>query len=153
LIVDAMRTIAGGWLALDPERVAVVVGYGEPAGTPGMGGRLMLAQNVSAVRIDAVAVRSALWRSLGGLDATGLRYRWRDVDFCLRSSAAGYRPVWHPEVILASPAFRESGGEEGEQSLADGDDGLMRARWAAALSHDPAYPDDLTRGPRWFDLA
>ena len=29
----------------------------------------------------------------------------------------------------------------------------MRSRWAAALAHDAAYPDDLTRGPRWFDLA
>ena len=69
----------------------------------------MLAQNVSAVRVDAMAVRSALWRSLGGLDATGLRRRWREVDFCLRAAAAGLRPVWHPEVVLASQVVGASG--------------------------------------------
>ena len=113
LLVDAMRTIAGGWLALDPERVAVEVGYGEPLGTPGMGARLMLAQNVSAVRVDAMAVRGALWRALGGLDATGVQHRWREVDFCLRSSAAGLpagvAPRGDPRVAGLSRERRRGG--------------------------------------------
>ena len=35
LVIDARRTIAGGWLAVDPERVAVEVAYGEPRARPG----------------------------------------------------------------------------------------------------------------------
>jgi glycosyltransferase involved in cell wall biosynthesis/Tfp pilus assembly protein PilF len=147
IVVDARGDIAGGWTVLDADAIGRTALLGEPAGTWGMAGRGMLVQNVSAVRGDALAVRKALFVALGGF-ARGLAHRWHDVDFSLRASAAGAQPVWDPRVVLVAPRALEALPGDGDEP----DARWMRATWGEALAHDPAYPDALARGPRWFDL-
>ncbi len=148
LLADARGAIAGGWLLLDPETVARVACFGAPAGWWGMAGRGALVQNVAAVGLDAMAVRADTWRRLGGL-AAGLAARYHDVDFCLRAREAGLLPVWHPGVRLGAAA---TCGAFDASAATEADAARMRERWGAALVHDPSYPDDLARGPRWFDF-
>jgi GT2 family glycosyltransferase len=147
VLVDARRDIAGGWTVVDPHDVGRAVCLGEPTGVWGMAGRLTLVQNVTAVRLDAMAVRRDLWLALGGLDET-LACRWHDVDLCLRAAGAGRACMWDPRVVVGSGDVLQPA----EPPHTDPDAERMRARWSAALAHDAAYHDDLTRGPRWFDL-
>jgi glycosyltransferase involved in cell wall biosynthesis len=147
VVADARGDVAGGWTVLDAEAVGRAALLGEPAGAWGMAGRGVLVQNVSAVRGDALAVRKALFVALGGF-ARELARRWHDVDFCLRASAAGARPVWDPRVVLVAPLIATTPAGPDDEADAT----WMRATWGEALAHDPAYPDALTRGPRWFDL-
>ncbi|HEX4883659.1 MAG TPA: glycosyltransferase [Casimicrobiaceae bacterium] len=146
-IVDANGDVAGGWTVLDPRHVGLPAFLMEPARTWGMAGRGALVQNVGAVRGDAMAVRRSLFVRLGGWSSE-VTSRWHDVDFCLRAAADGALPLWDPRVVVTAATPIPPARAEAPDPDAD----WMRRRWDAALAHDPAYPDALTRGPRWFDL-
>jgi GT2 family glycosyltransferase len=152
LVQDGNGDIAAGAFVLDPVRIATAAWHGEPLGYWGMAGRAALVQNVTAVTIEAMAVRRDLWVKLGGLDDAAFAVRGYDVDFCLRAAAAGCRPVWHPGVVLDHiGTTRDTGGSA--TSLADeADAAAMRARWGALLAADPAYNPNLARAPRLFEV-
>jgi GT2 family glycosyltransferase len=149
LRLDANRDLAGTALVLDPAVIGAAPWLGEPEGFWGMAGRAAVKQNVAAVSIDGLAIRLALWRSLGGLEVTAFANRYQDVDLCLRAAAAGARAAWHPAVVLADarpilpgPADADTGEDARE----------MRRRWAPMLARDPAYHPALDRAPRLFEL-
>lgn len=60
---------------------------------PGPGGELALTRSVSSVTGACLAVRAALYREVGGLDAANLPVAFNDVDFCLRLGDLGYRNI------------------------------------------------------------
>jgi GT2 family glycosyltransferase len=76
-----------------------------------------------------VAVRSAVWQQLGGLDtAFGLGY-YEDFDFSLRLRRAGYTQVIAEDVFIAhmgSASFATLGGEQ--QALLKRNRALLRKR-------------------------
>ncbi len=87
----------------------VIVGLGGVAGhshrmsdrlAPGYCGRLLVAQNLSAVTGACMVVRRQAWEQLGGLEEDHLAIAFNDVDFGLRLREAGWRvgldPPRHP---------------------------------------------------------
>ena len=153
LVEDANGDIAGGAFVLDPARIGAAPWHGEPAGYWGMAGRAALLQNVAAVTIDAMAVHRDLWTSLHGLDAEAFAARGYDVDFCLRATDAGRRPVWYPGVVLRHAGAIRDRARSASLDVDAADAAAMRARWSARLAEDPAYNPNLARAPHLFELA
>lgn len=56
-------------------------------------------RNVSVVTGACLAVRTELFRRLGGFDVA-YPNNYNDVDFCLRAREAGYRVVYEPAAVL-----------------------------------------------------
>ena len=57
-------------------------------------------RNVSAVTGACLLTRTALYRDLGGFDAEHLAVQFNDVDYCLKTIAAGFRVVVEPAAVL-----------------------------------------------------
>ncbi len=153
IAVEAQRCIAGTGYILDPVAIAGSPYVGEPWGFVAMGGRNYVVQEMTAVRLECLAVRRALWRELGGLDA-GLTRAFHDVDFCLRAAEAGTRQVWHPGVVFAWPRpLRADVLADALRREDHADADAMRLRWGEALTRDGAYNPNLEPVPRLFDLA
>jgi hypothetical protein len=153
LVQDANGDIAGGAFVLDPARIGAAPWHGEPIGYWGMAGRAALVQNVAAVTIEAMAVQRALWASLGGLDVEAFAAQGYDVDFSLRATDAGRRPVWCPGVVLRHAGAIRDRAQESPLDADEADAAAMRARWGARLAEDPAYNPNLARAPHLFELA
>lgn len=66
---------------------------------PGYMGRLIYAQDVSAVTAACVMVRRSVWDEVGGLNPS-FKVTFNDVDFCMRVRQAGYLIVWTPYAEL-----------------------------------------------------
>jgi O-antigen biosynthesis protein len=153
LVQDANGDIAGGAFVLDPARIGAAPWHGEPTGYWGMAGRAALLQNVAAVTIEAMAIPRDLWLSLHGLDVEAFTTRGYDVDFCLRATDAGRRPVWYPGVVLRHAGAISDDVQSASLDVDEADAAAMRARWGVRLAEDPAYNPNLTRAPHLFELA
>lgn len=88
------------------QHAGVVLGVGGVAGhsykyclrnDQGYFGRLMVAQNYSAVTGALLGVRKEIYCEVGGLSEE-LAVAFNDVDFCLKLLKAGYRNLWTPYV-------------------------------------------------------
>jgi GT2 family glycosyltransferase/cyclopropane fatty-acyl-phospholipid synthase-like methyltransferase len=123
---------------------------------PGYFGRLMVAQNLSAVTAACVVVRREAWESVGGLDEENLAVAFNDVDFCLRLREAGWRVVWTPQAELFHHESVSRGpdthGPRVEGFAREGD--YMQERWGpSVLRHDPFYNPNLSLDAEDFSLA
>ena len=112
----------------------------KPAKEPGYFGSVLTPRNYSAVTAAAMLVRTNVFDELGGFD-TAFAKDFNDVDFCLRSRAAGYRVAWTPYAHFthyegATMARKRS--DPAEQALFD-------QRWAAAYALDPYYSPALNQ--------
>ena len=58
------------------------------------------ARDVAAVTGACLLTRTDLYRQLKGFDETKLAVAYNDVDFCLRTQAAGFRTVYSPQAVL-----------------------------------------------------
>jgi GT2 family glycosyltransferase len=153
MTLDAAGLVARSGYILDPARIAASPFIGEAQDYVAMGGRNLVVQNLSALRLDAMAICHATWQRVGGLDTTHLTARFHDIDLCLRLTEHGYRHVWHPGVVFDHDRHLriEFPGETAAQTE-DGDAAYMRERWASSLACDPAYNPNLDRPPRLFEL-
>lgn len=138
--------IGGAWL-LDAGTIVDAAFAGPAPDASSAAVRSAVVQNVAAVRGDAMAIRRALWRDLGGYDAGALACRYHDVDLCLRAAERGCRATWHPSAV-----FRVSGTLRATrpEPATDDDAQAMRRRHAERLARDPAYHPELDRAPRRF---
>lgn len=108
---------------------------------PGYMGRLMYAQDLSAVTGACMLMRRDIWDELDGFDEL-FSVDFNDIDLCMRARKAGYLVVWTPfaELVHYESATRESGrthvhSEEFVASVA-----RFRRRWASELeAGDPYY--------------
>lgn len=127
---------------------------GEPPGIGGHGGRLRVAQTMSAVTGACLVVRRDHYERIGGLDER-LQVAFNDIDFCLRLRALGLRNVWTPFAELvhheSATRGRDEDGERRQRFLAE--IAFMEARWGEALQRDPAYNPNLSLSGRGFELA
>ena len=107
---------------------------GTARGKSGYIGRLLYAQNYSAVTGACMMVRRSVWEELGGFDET-YSVCYNDVDFCLRAGEAGYRIIWTPHAELYHHESRTRDRQvlpEEEQHLLD--------RWGWKIEKgDPYY--------------
>jgi len=125
----------------------------EPGEAQGYQGRLVFAQNYSAVTAACLLVRKSLYEEVGGLDER-LAVNYNDVDFCLKVKALGYRNIWTPHAELIHHESFTRGGPASRQKRkrAEREFRLMRKRWGELLNDDPAYHPKLTRVHEDFSL-
>jgi len=124
-------------------------------GSPGMAGRALVAQNLSAVTAACLVVKRERYLECGGLDEKNLPVAFNDVDFCLRLMQAGYHNVWTPfaELYHHESASRglEDTPEKRKRFMKESD--YMRHRWGRILDNDPAYNPNLTLDSQDSSLA
>lgn len=141
----------------------VILGLGGVAGHshkhfprhhPGYFGRLLVAQDLSAVTAACLVVRREVYDLVGGLDANTFAVAFNDVDFCLRVRQAGYRNVFTPWAELFHHESKTRGSDEDPSRRARfaAEIEAMKQRWGDTLRTDPAYSPNLTRAREDFSL-
>jgi GT2 family glycosyltransferase len=147
-------TIQHAGVILGVHGIAAHMYAGRPRGFPGHGGRIRVAQRLSAVTGACLVVRREVFERAGGLDEA-LEVAFNDIDFCLRLRRLGYANVWTPfaELYHHESASRGSDeeGEKRERFVREIE--LMRERWDGLLQDDPAYNPNLSLASKYFDLA
>lgn len=123
------------------ERVAGHLYAGAGGNHPGYQGHLVLPRNVSAVTAACLAIRKAVYNSVGGMDAEHLAVAFNDVDLCLKVRAAGYDIVWTPYAELVHHESASRGSDLAPEKVARfaREIRVMRERWGAVLDGDPFY--------------
>lgn len=124
-----------------PQRVAGHLYAGAGSNHPGYQGHLVLPRNVSAVTAACLAIRKAVYRSVGGMDAEALPVAFNDVDLCLKVRAAGYDIVWTPHAELFHHESASRGSDLAPEAAArfQREVQAMRDRWGPVLDSDPFY--------------
>ena len=137
------------------QHAGVIVGLGGVAGhshktqerkARGYFGRLMVAQNVTAVTAACLVVRKAIFEEVNGLDAENLKVAFNDVDFCLKVIAAGYFNVWTPfaELYHHESVSRGSEDDPVKRERFRSEVLFMKEKWGSTLAADPHYSPNLT---------
>ncbi|MDO5131804.1 MAG: glycosyltransferase family 2 protein [Eubacteriales bacterium] len=90
------------------QHAGVIIGMGGVAshafrnverGMSGYAGRLLYAQDLSAVTGACMMIPRGVWDDVCGLDEA-FAVEWNDIDLCLRIRKAGYLVVWTPHAEL-----------------------------------------------------
>ena len=146
------------------QHAGVIVGLGGVAGhshkhfprdNPGYCGRLLLAQNLSAVTAACLVLRKEVFNAVGGLDEKNLSVAFNDVDFCLRIQEQGFYNVWTPYAELYHYESATRGYEDTPEKQARFSQEVeyMTKRWGNGLLVDPAYSPNLTLDREDFSFA
>ena len=96
------ETIASAGIAvLGDRKECFNVLYGRSSKPDHLGyfSRLILSQQVFAVVLNGMMVKTSVFRELGGFDDTFIR-RDAALDFCIRVREAGYNVIWTPYAVL-----------------------------------------------------
>ena len=125
--------------------VAGHIGSCQPRGSAGYFGRMLLAQQLTAVTAACLLVRKSVYDEVGGLDEQ-LRVAFNDVDLCLRIDAKGYRNLWTPFAELYHHESASRGLEDNpvKQARFASEVEFMCKRWDARLQRDRAYNPNLS---------
>ncbi len=124
-------------------------------GSNGFMGRLLYAQEYSAVTGACMLIPRRVWDEVGGIDEE-LAVNYSDVDLCLRIRQAGRQVVWTPHAQLYHYESRSRGStaisaEKREQLEREA--ALLNARWGKAYaSGDPYYNPNLSQTHLDFSL-
>ena len=164
-ITDSWLAEVVGWIAHSPhgcvgvkllypggtiQHAGVVLGVGGvanhlhldfPADSPGYMGRLVCAQDVSAVTGAFLGVRKAVFDEVGGFNAAHLPVAFNDVDLCMRVTAAGYRNVYVPDIKFFHYESASRGDDLRPEKRArfEGEVRYMHERWGDQIKSDPYY--------------
>lgn len=104
-------------------------------------GRLIYAQNLSAVTAACIMIRRDVWTAVGGLDES-FPVEFNDVDLCMRIRKAGYLIVWTPFAELYHYESRSREADDTLETRIRFEDAVCRfqKRWARELTDgDPYY--------------
>ncbi|MBN8928873.1 MAG: glycosyltransferase [Rhodospirillales bacterium] len=122
-------------------------------------GRLHHVREVSAVTGACLAVRSDVFRLVGGIEQDMLTVECSDVDFCLRVSERGYRVIWTPYAWLMHKERTTRGSDDTpDTKLQRLQERLyLRRRWLERLEREPFWSPNLALSekveaavpPRW----
>lgn len=158
LVSQALRPEVGvvGAKLLYPDgfvqHAGVVIGVGGvadhafrlyPGDHPGPEGRLVVAQQCSAVTGACMVLRREVFERVGGFDEVELPVAFNDVDLCLKVRAQGLRVVWTPHARLVHHESYSRGSDHATWSKrrrAEREMAVMRARWQTASTRDPFAP-------------
>jgi GT2 family glycosyltransferase len=93
----------------------------------------------SAVTAACLAVRRAVFESVGGFDERGLRVSFNDVDLCLKVDELGYRNVCTPFAKLLHLEGASRDANKNPQTLARETSELncLLTRWLDRFQRDP----------------
>lgn len=111
----------------------------------GHGGRMQVAQGMSAVTAACLLTRKTVWDAMNGFDET-LAVAYNDVDYCLRVRDAGLRVVWTPHARLyhLESATRGDDKDGARRERLEQEKAKMADRWGDTLLNDPFFSPNLS---------
>ena len=121
---------------------------------PGYMGRLIYAQDLSAVTFACVMIPRHVWDEVGGLDES-FAVAFNDVDMCMRIRKAGYLIVWTPYAELYHYESKSRGLEDTPEKKKrfEGEVKRFQERWKNELAAgDPYYNPNLSLDREDFSL-
>ncbi|CUX33733.1 glycosyltransferase family 2 protein [Clostridium sp. C105KSO13] len=145
------------------QHAGVIVGLGGIAGhafvgysydDPGYFGRIMMAQDYSAVTAACMMVKRTVFEEVGGFDE-GYAVAFNDIDLCLKIRRAGYLIVYNPYAELKHYESKSRGYEDTEEKVMRFNSEMERFsdRWSSFLEEgDPFYSPNLTLDKNDFSL-
>lgn len=145
------------------QHAGVIVGLGGIAGhpfskavheDPGYFGRIIMAQDYSAVTAACMLVKKSVFQQVKGFDE-GYAVAFNDVDLCLRIRKAGYLIVYNPYAEMNHYESKSRGYEDTEEKVKrfNSEISLFEKRWKKFLRHgDPYYNPNLTLDDGNFGL-
>ena len=136
-----------------PTAFLIHEGVGLPGSDPGNLGRQALAHRCVAVTGACMAVSNAVFRRLGGFDATRLPVEGNDVDLCLRAQAEGLAVIYEPGATLYHLESRSRGLSQDGERLRASMEATRRvwSRWGERFADDPGFNPHFARDGRPFD--
>lgn len=168
MIVDPEVAIVGGrfyypngtvqhaGVVLGVGGVAGHVHVGVPRGEYGYAGRMLFAQEISAVTAAGMVMQASVFREVGGFDEVCLQVAFNDIDLCLKVTSAGYRIIWIPDFVADHHESLSRGSDERpvQEARFFAETQLMKERWGEKLLADPYYNKHFTLdGQPYFDLS
>lgn len=145
------------------QHAGVVVGFGGTAGHAFIGksrydtgyfGRLLCAQDYSAVTAACMMTKRSVFEEVGGLTEE-LAVAFNDVDYCLKVREAGKLVVYNPYAELYHYESKSRGYEDSPEKVERFNDEveLLVSRWRAVVEGgDPYYNRNLTLDNSDFSL-
>jgi GT2 family glycosyltransferase/glycosyltransferase involved in cell wall biosynthesis len=107
------------------------------------------ARDVTLLCGACLAIRSSVFRDLGGFDAVNVPISHSDVDLCLRIQEAGYRCVYTPHAKLLHVGHASIGATEVKKASdpvrtrKDKADIFLLKRWSKEIGYDPYFPPTI----------
>lgn len=153
LIYDDGTLQHAGFVAREQrEGFLVHEGVGAPGDDPGYLGRHALLRSAAAVTGACMAVRSGVFRRLGGFDAASFPVEGNDVDLCLRARAEGLRVLYDPYATLYHLESKTRGfnTDPDRQARAEAAASILWARWGERFGQDPGFNPHFDRAARPF---
>ncbi len=145
------------------QHAGVIVGYGNVAGHAflnflpnafGMLGRVVSAQNYSAVTAACLLTKKSCFDAVGGLTEE-LAVAFNDTDYCLKVRELGYLVVYTPFAYAYHYESKSRGYETTPEKKAryEKEADIFRRRWNRILTEgDPYYSPNLTLDYADFSL-
>lgn len=137
------------------QHAGVIVGLGGVAGhafpgfphdAVGYFGRIVTAQDYSAVTAACIMIKKTVFEQVGGFDE-GFAVAFNDVDLCLKIRKAGYLIVYNPYAELSHYESKSRGYEDTEEKVKrfNSEISLFKRKWKDFLEQgDPYYSPNLT---------
>ncbi len=101
-------------------------------------GQLTMVRDLSAVTGACLAIRRAVFETVGGL-SEALPLSCNDIDLCIRVRRAGFRVVWTPFALLHHVDGASRGQDRTIRQQASFRRSLatLQSKWDDAMRHDP----------------
>lgn len=118
---------------------------GEPMNAPGYFGRILCAQDLSAVTAACLMVKKEIFKMVQGL-SEDLKVAFNDIDFCLKVREKGYLVVYNPYALLYHYESKSRGAEDSPEKVQrfNSEIQTFRSRWSEILEKgDPYYNPNL----------
>lgn len=145
------------------QHAGVVVGFGGTAGHTFIGrsrydtgyfGRILCAQDYSAVTAACMMTKRSVFEAVGGLTEE-LAVAFNDVDYCLKVRKAGKLVVYNPYAELYHYESKSRGHEDSPEKVErfNGEVEILLSRWRTLIeAGDPYYNPNLTLDGMDFSL-
>lgn len=149
-IYDTSDHLEDGGLILNWDTIAEPMHRGVPISNNGYMGRVLLAQELSAVSLRCAIVHRNHFLHLHGSMDAGQFGRVASVECCVRLKSAGFATVWVPRS-----KWRHHGADDShERDSQEHQKRISRLRtdFAQWLRHDPAYHPALNTARADFSL-
>lgn len=145
------------------QHAGVVLGFGGTAGhafigkgryDTGYAGRILCAQDCSAVTAACMMVKRSVYEQVGGLTEE-LAVAFNDIDFCLKVREAGKLVVYNPYAELFHYESKSRGLEDSPEKVErfNSEVEILLSRWRGRIEQgDPYYNPNLTLDNSDFSL-
>ena len=148
LLLNADGTIQHSGIVLSPLIYAAHVGRRARGDAPGYLGASGLPRNWQAVTGALLATRADVFARFGGFDEVMLPVEFNDIDYCLKTRAAGLRAVCLPleGVYHNESSTRGTQPSPMVERMRSSAIACMRARWPEEFAADPFHNPRLRLG-------